>query len=142
VVIWKTPPDLEALNAVAKDSILGHLGIEIVEAGDDLLKGTMPVDERTVQPFGILHGGASVVLAESLGSVASLLCVDRNRQLPVGIEVNANHLRSVRQGKVVGVTRSVHLGRTMHVWDTCIATADGKPVCVSRLTVLVRDLEE
>jgi len=97
----------------------------------------MVVDQRTHQPFGLLHGGASVVLAESLGSMASYLIVDPSKYFCVGLEVNANHLRGVRSGRVTGVVRPVHIGRTTHVWDIRISNDEGKPSCISRLTVAV-----
>jgi len=115
----------------------GHLGIEFTEVGPDYLCGRMPVDERTRQPFGILHGGASAALAETLGSVASTLCLDLSEQYPVGLEINANHIRPVESGYVYGTAKAVHLGRRTHIWDIQIVNEAGKRVCVSRLTVMV-----
>ncbi|WP_045764819.1 hotdog fold thioesterase [Xanthomonas albilineans] len=133
---FREPVDLDALNADARDTLVAQLGIVFSEAGPDWLRATMPVDARTLQPYGILHGGASVVLAETLGSSAGNLCV-RPDQVCVGIEINANHLRSVRSGWVVGTTRPLHIGRTTQVWEIRIEDAAGKPVCVSRLTLAV-----
>ncbi|CBA17576.1 hotdog fold thioesterase [Xanthomonas albilineans] len=133
---FREPVDLDALNADARDTLVAQLGIVFSEAGSDWLRATMPVDARTLQPYGILHGGASVVLAETLGSSAGNLCV-RPDQVCVGIEINANHLRSVRSGWVVGTTRPLHIGRTTQVWEIRIEDAAGKPVCVSRLTLAV-----
>lgn len=135
--IWHAEVDLEALNAVHADNMDGHLGIEMTACGPDWLEGRMPVDARTRQPMGILHGGASVVLAESLGSVAANLCVDSERFFCVGQDINANHLRSVSEGFVTGVARPFHLGRTSQVWGIEITDAEGRPTCVARLTIAV-----
>jgi 1,4-dihydroxy-2-naphthoyl-CoA hydrolase len=130
--------DLSNLAFAHADSIVKHLGIEFTEAGEDYLVARMPVDGRTHQPFGILHGGASVVLAESLGSTASwLLLDDPTTQRAVGLEINANHLRSVRTGWVTGRCTPIHLGRTTHVWDIRITDEADKLVCISRLTVAI-----
>jgi len=131
------PVDIAALNAHARDTLVSHLGIVLTEAGPDWLRGTMPVDARTVQPYGILHGGASVALAETLGSVAGNLCVDTTRQMVVGLEINANHLRAMREGVVTGTARALHVGRSTQVWEIRIENDDGKPVCISRLTLAV-----
>lgn len=138
-MIWKTEPTLEVMNNIGKGSMSDHVGIEFVESGDDFLTAKMPVDQRTVQPFRILHGGASVVLAETLGSVASVLCLtDMSKQQAVGVEINANHLSSAREGSYVyGTVRPIRLGRTIHVWNIEIKNEQGKLVCVSRLTVAV-----
>lgn len=130
--------DLANLSFAHADSIVKHLGIEFTEVGDGYLVARMPVDGRTHQPFGILHGGASVVLAESLGSTASwMLLDDPTQQRAVGLEINANHLRSVREGWVYGRCTPIHTGRTTHVWDVRITDEHGKLVCVSRLTVAI-----
>lgn len=115
------------------------LEIKFSEVTDDSLSATMPVDSKTKQPFGILHGGASVVLAETVGSVASLLVIGEGDQIPVGLEINANHLRSVSSGFVTAKCTVIHLGRKTHVWDIKISGEDGKLVCVSRLTIAVID---
>ncbi|AQG79312.1 hotdog fold thioesterase [Spirosoma montaniterrae] len=130
--------DLNNLGFTHNQSIVGHLGIEFIEAGEGYLIARMPVDHRTHQPFGILHGGASVVLAESLGSVASFLMLpDPTTQRAVGLEINANHIRSVREGWVYGRCTPIHVGRSTHVWDIRITDEQNRPVCVSRLTIAV-----
>lgn len=128
---------LEALNAFRANTLVGHLGIEITNIGEDFLEGTMPVDERTHQPAGMLHGGASVVLAETLGSIASHLLIDRTNFVAVGLEVNANHLKGVKSGLVTGTARAIHIGRQTHVWDIRICNAEGQLTCISRLTMAV-----
>lgn len=139
-MLWKTQPDLEALNATNKNTLNDNLGVEFTEAGDDYLKARMPVDKRTIQPFGLLHGGANVALAETLGSVASLLCLeDPGKKAPVGVEINANHLRPVMKGYVTGTVKAVRVGRQMHVWSIEIHDEEGRLTCVSRITVAVVD---
>jgi len=135
-MIFRDPVDLDALNAAARDTLIAHLGIVFTEAGPDWLRATMPVDARTLQPYGLLHGGASVVLAETLGSSAGNLCVEPGR-ICVGLEINANHLRAARAGSVTGTARPLHVGRATQVWEIRIEDAAGKPVCVSRLTLAV-----
>lgn len=132
-----TAVSLETLRAIAQNSMAGHLGIEFTEIGPDFISAKMPVNERTRQPMGILHGGASVALAETLGSTASALCVDLDRQFPTGLAINANHLRPVESGFVYGTAKAVHLGQKTHVWEITIVNEDRKPVCVSRLTVMI-----
>ena len=117
--IWKKEFKIEELNLFAQDSIVGYVGIEYLEKGDDFITATMPVDKRTKQPLGILHGGASLVLAETLGSTASYLTLDDN-SYSVGLEINANHLKSVTSGRVKGVVKPVHLGKTTQIWDITI----------------------
>src|SRR5690606_14581100 len=123
----------------SRGTAMEPLGIVFTEIGPDYLRATMPVDARTRQPYGLLHGGASVLLAETLGSTAGMLCVDEGKGV-VGIEINANHLRGVRQGQVTGTVRPVHVGRSTQVWDIRIEDAAGRLACVSRLTVAVIDL--
>jgi 1,4-dihydroxy-2-naphthoyl-CoA hydrolase len=138
MAIWYDPtitPD--QLNPLSKNTMGEHLGMEITEVGEDYLRGRMPVDHRTRQPYGLLHGGASVALAETLGSVASAFVVDRSKYDCVGLEINANHLRGVREGFVTGTARPVHLGKTTHVWDIRIHDEREKLVCISRLTVAI-----
>jgi len=137
--IWQRPLTLEALNALSEGNMGAHLGIEFVEIGPDFLRATMPVDHRTKQPFGLLHGGASVVLAETIGSTAANCCVNSETQYCVGLDVNANHLRPVRTGRVVGTARPLHRGRSTHVWQIHIRDAEERLVCVSRLTMAVID---
>jgi 1,4-dihydroxy-2-naphthoyl-CoA hydrolase len=130
--------NLENLIGVHQDSIVGHLGIEFLEATETYLTARMPVDKRTHQPFGILHGGASVVLAESLGSTASVLRLeDPLKQRAVGLEINANHIRSVSSGWVYGTCTAIHIGRSTHVWDIRITDEQDRLVCVSRLTIAI-----
>ncbi|MET1025466.1 MAG: hotdog fold thioesterase [Pseudoxanthomonas sp.] len=137
-MVFRAPVDLDALNAMSAGNLVGHLGIVITEVGDDWLRGTMPVEARTHQPFGLLHGGASVVLAETLGSLAGGLSVlDPQTQAVVGLEINANHIRGEKSGLVTGTARAVHIGRSTQVWDIRIENARGKLVCVSRLTLAV-----
>ncbi|MDZ4699860.1 MAG: hotdog fold thioesterase [Rhodothermales bacterium] len=135
--IWHSPIDLVQLNAWGQSVMAGHLGIVITAVGDDFLEGTMPVDPRTHTPFGILHGGASVVLAETLGSVGGTLCIDQRTHHCVGLDINANHIRGVRGGRVVGVARPFHLGKTTHVWHIEIRDEQQRLVNVSRLTLAV-----
>jgi 1,4-dihydroxy-2-naphthoyl-CoA hydrolase len=135
--IWFSHPDQPQLFAMAANTMIDHLGIEFTELGDDFLSARMPVDRRTVQPARLLHGGASVALAETLGSAASYLCVDPAQHNVVGIEVNANHVRAVRSGWVTGVARPIHLGKSTHVWDIRIVDDQDRLVCVARLTMAV-----
>lgn len=130
---------LQDLNKIGENTIASHIGIEFTETGKDYLCGKMPVDHRTVQPFGILHGGASVVLAETLGSVASAMRIDGSKQLCVGLEVNANHVRSVKNGYVYGKAQLVHLGKKTHIWDIRIVNDTNDLVCISRITIAVLD---
>ena len=136
--IWRVTPDPEVLTKRAAGSMLGFLGIVFTEAGPDFLRATLPVGERTVQPYGLLHGGASVALAESLGSVASTCCIDTERYMCVGQEINANHLRGVPSGNTVTATaRPFHLGARSHVWHIEIRDSSERLVCVSRLTMAI-----
>ncbi|MGI3428721.1 hotdog fold thioesterase [Providencia stuartii] len=135
-MIWRRKFTLDHMAEMAKGCMLGHLGIEITGYGDDYLEGTMPVDQRTKQPFGLLHGGASVVLAESLGSIAGYLCSEGEQRV-VGLEINANHIRSATQGVVKGVCKPVHLGRRQQVWNIDIFNEKGQLCCTSRLTTSV-----
>jgi len=128
---------LETLNALSADTVIAHLGIVFTAAGDDWLQATMPVDARTHQPYGILHGGASVVLAETLGSSAGNLCVDTRQWICVGLEINANHVRAKREGTVTGTARALHVGRSTQLWDIRIEDEQGRLVCTSRLTLAV-----
>lgn len=133
--IWRTQTSPDVLNQNVRMTMVDHLGIEFLEVGDDYVKARMPVDRRTIQPFGLLHGGASVALAETLGSVAANLCVDREKKMCVGLEINANHLRPVTNGFVYGVARPVHVGDTTQVWEIRILNEQDKLVCISRLTL-------
>ncbi len=129
----------EALNQMNHENMLGHLGIEFTEVNDTSLTARMPVDHRTRQPMGLLHGGASVALAESLGSVASYLCVDPKKYACVGLEINANHIKGVRAGFVYGTVRPLHVGKRTHVWEIRVTNETQQLVCISRLTVAVID---
>ncbi len=134
--IWKTQMSVPELQRFMKNTLVEHLGIEIVEIGDDYLKASMPVDTRTHQPMGILHGGASVVLAETVGSMAAQLAAEPGHPC-VGLEVNANHLSSIKTGLVYGTAKPIHIGRSTQVWDIRIMDEHDKAVCVSRLTMSV-----
>lgn len=137
---FRRRPSLEELNRGGGACVIGRLGIEITEQGEDFVRGTMPVDERTKQPFGLLHGGSSVLLAETLASWAANLCLDDPvRQQAVGLEINANHIRAVTSGVVTGTARPVHVGRGTQVWDVRVEDEQGRLVCVSRLTVAIRE---
>lgn len=136
-------PSLDDINRRSPDNALGSLGIVITEQGEDFLRGTMPVDHRTKQPFGLLHGGASVLLAETLASLAANLCLeDPAHQQAVGLEINANHLRAVTEGMVTGTARPVHVGRSTQVWEIRIEDERARLVCLSRLTLAMRNHRE
>lgn len=137
--IWSRDYSLEELNAMSRGNMVGHLGIEITAIGADFLRGRMPVDARTRQPAGLLHGGASVALAETLGSFAANLVRNPQGSMGdcVGLEINANHLRGVRSGWVAGEARPLHLGRSTQVWEIRISDEQERLVCVSRLTMAV-----
>lgn len=137
--IWHIPFPLEEANSKGLNCANGHLGIEILEVGNDYLKARMPVDRRTRQPAGVLHGGVSVALAETLASWAAAYAVDPNRFHCVGQEINANHIRAVREGWVYGTARPHHLGKKSHVWEVKIKNEDGQLVCISRITMAVLD---
>jgi 1,4-dihydroxy-2-naphthoyl-CoA hydrolase len=139
-MIWTTRPDATTINSYSNDHMGHHLGIEITEIGDDYITGRMPVNEKTRQPYGILHGGASCVLAETLGSLGGAFCVDTQTQIVVGLEINANHLRPAFDGYVIGTARPIHVGKTTQVWDIKIVNEKGDLVCISRLTLAVRDM--
>lgn len=135
---WKRRPSLDQLNALTPGTLGEALGIQLTALDDEALRGTMPVDPRTRQPFGLLHGGASVALAETLGSLAAWLCLDDpEREHAVGLEINANHVRALREGVVTGSARPEHLGRSTQVWSIRIEDEAGRLVCVSRLTMAV-----
>ncbi|WP_339414661.1 MULTISPECIES: hotdog fold thioesterase [unclassified Pseudomonas] len=140
--LWRTQPNIEQLNAMQKNTIGELLDIRFDSVDDESLTASMVVDHRTHQPYGLLHGGASVVLAETVGSTAAYLCIDPAKFYCVGLEVNANHLRGVRSGRVTAVTRAIHIGRTTQVWDIRLTSDDGKASCISRLTMAVVPLGE
>jgi len=135
--IFHGPVSLQGLNELSDGTLISHLGIVFTAVGDDWLQATMPVDARTHQPYGLLHGGASVVLAETLGSTAGNLCVDAASRVCVGLEINANHVRAKREGHVTGTARAVHVGRSTQLWDIRIEDEQGRLVCTSRLTLAV-----
>jgi uncharacterized protein (TIGR00369 family) len=137
LTIWKNLATLDALNALSKGTAIESMGIVFTEIGDETLRAEMPVDGRTRQPFGVLHGGASVVLAETLGSTASYLSIEPGWE-SLGIDINANHLLAVREGKVTGTVRPIRLGKSIQVWAIEIHDAAGALVCVARLTTTVR----
>jgi 1,4-dihydroxy-2-naphthoyl-CoA hydrolase len=134
--IWFRDYTVEQVNARGTGTLMEHLEIRVTELGPDSITGTMPVDHRTKQPVGLLHGGASVALAESLASTAGNLCVDREKQYCVGLEINANHVSSSTSGKVTGVSRPIHLGKTTQVWETRITQGE-RLICISRMTLAV-----
>ena len=130
---------LTSLNQMSQGTMLEHLGIEFTDVTSETISAKMPVDHRTRQPMGLLHGGASVALAESIGSVASYLSVDTEKQACVGLDINANHLKGVQEGWVYGTAQALHLGRRTHVWEIRVTNEDQQLVCISRLTVAVID---
>lgn len=130
---------LHLLNSLSANTLVSHLGIEFTEVGNDFLAAKMPVDSRTHQPFGLLHGGASVALAETLGSVAAHACVNQQLQYCVGLEINANHVKGVREGYVVGTATPVHIGKRTQVWQIRIENEQHELVCISRITMAVID---
>ena len=135
--IWRSPRTVEELNENRKGTLIENLGILFTEIGADFVRGTMPVDTRTVQPYGLLHGGASVALAETLGSMGASMCVDAAEYQVVGQEINANHVRAARSGLVTGTARAAHVGGRTHVWTIEIVNEAQKLVCISRITMAV-----
>ncbi|MEO1492116.1 MAG: hotdog fold thioesterase [Pseudomonadota bacterium] len=138
--IWHVRPTVEIMQETHENTMVAHLGIAFTEIGDDFVAGRMPADNRTSQPMGIVHGGASVVLAETLGSAAANWVVDRDLYRALGQEVNANHLRPAKSGWVTGVARPIHLGRRSQVWGIELTDDNGKLTCISRLTMAVVEL--
>lgn len=136
MTLWKKTISKDLMQQAHADTAVSHLGIEVIEIGEDFLRARMPVDARTKQPFGLLHGGCSVVLAETLGSMAAYYAVPEGHHA-VGLDINANHLRPATSGWVTGTTRAVHIGRTTHVWHIDISDDAGKLVCVSRITMAI-----
>jgi 1,4-dihydroxy-2-naphthoyl-CoA hydrolase len=136
-MIWYGTIDHKSIKRMGENNLSAHLGIEFTEIGDNYIKATMPVDHRTKQPYGLLHGGASVALAETVGSYASHLVVDASKFQTVGIEINANHIRKVSSGIVTACAKPIHLGKTTHVWSIEITDESSNLVCISRLTVAV-----
>jgi 1,4-dihydroxy-2-naphthoyl-CoA hydrolase len=136
MAIWRSLIALEVLNS-RTDTMIANVGIKFTEIGEDFVRATMPVDSRTVQPHGLLHGGASVALAETLGSTGAAMCVDADQYQVVGQEINANHVRAARSGLVTGTARPVHIGGRTQVWSIEIVNDAGKLVCISRITMAV-----
>ena len=136
-MIWFKKYDLSNAKLMAKNTMLEHLDIRIEEIKDNALIGSMPVDHRTVQPYGILHGGASVTLAETLGSLAAHMTIDETKYQTVGLDINANHIKSVRQGRVKGVAQPIHIGKSTQVWEIKIFDEEGRLTCISRITMAV-----
>jgi 1,4-dihydroxy-2-naphthoyl-CoA hydrolase len=128
---------VDSLNKLGKDTMVEYLGIEFTEIGIDYIKAKMPVDHRTRQPYKVLHGGASVVLAETLGSVAANCVVDPEKYYCVGLDINANHLRAQKDGYVYGTTKSIHIGKSTQVWEIKIENEDGHLICISRITMAI-----
>jgi 1,4-dihydroxy-2-naphthoyl-CoA hydrolase len=140
--IWRSlNVSLDQLNENGANTMAAFLGMEFTEIGPDYLRMMMPVNERTRQPYGLLHGGASVALAETVGSVASSLIIDPEKQFCVGLDINANHVRGIKEGYVHAIARPLHLGGTTHVWDIKICDEHNKLICISRLTVAIRDIK-
>ena len=135
--IWYRTPDPALIDALSKGTIDEHLGIKITRVGDDYLSGTMPADKRTFQPYGIVHGGANVVLAETLGSIAGAHVIDTNSLLCLGQEVSATHLRPVSSGMVTGTARPIHLGKRSHVWEIRLENDQGKLSCIAKLILAI-----
>lgn len=136
-MVFLTRPSLEQLNFTREETMVSHLGIEITGIGEDYLEATMPVDHRTKQPMGLLHGGANVALAETLGSLAASLTIDQTKQACVGLEINANHIKSVRDGKVKGVAKPIHIGKTTQIWEIKIYNEAEQLCCISRITMAI-----
>lgn len=137
--IWMHKASVDELNELSNHTMVSHLGIEFTEIGDDYLRAKMPVDHYTQQPDGLLHGGASVTLAETLGSVAGNLCIDRSKKMCVGLDINANHIRSTRSGSVSGITKAIHIGVSTQIWEIRITNEKNSLICVARLTLVVLD---
>jgi len=140
--MFKNDFTLEQMNKFAENTMFDNLGIELTEIGDDFLKAKMPVDHRTKQPLGLLHGGASVALAETLGSIGATMTVDINKQYCVGLEINANHIKSARDGYVEGIAKPLHIGRKTQVWEIKITNEAKQLVCVSRITMAVMNIKK
>ncbi len=137
MAIWKQSIELDRINAWNSNSLVEHLGMRVTEIGEDFVRGTMPVDKRTIQPFGLLHGGASVALAESLGSLGANLVLEAGKEMAVGLDINANHVRTATSGLVIGTARPLHLGRSTQVWEIRIEDEQQELICISRLTMAV-----
>jgi 1,4-dihydroxy-2-naphthoyl-CoA hydrolase len=139
MALFNSNATLDILNKMSTNTMVTHLGIEFTRIGEDFIEAKMPVDHRTHQPMGLLHGGASVALAETLGSVAAACCIDLTKQYCVGLDINANHIKGVREGFVIGITRPVHVGKKTQVWEIKITNEQNELVCISRITMAVID---
>ncbi len=139
MAIWFRSYTLDELSALNEDTLTSHIGIQLTEIGEDFLKGTMPVDRRTKQPMGIVHGGASVALAETLGSIAANMVINPEEKVCVGLDINANHVRSASSGTITGVAKPLHLGASTHVWSIEMFNDQAQLTCVSRITMAVLD---
>jgi 1,4-dihydroxy-2-naphthoyl-CoA hydrolase len=137
--IFTHVPSLALLNKMSVNTMVIHLGIEFTSIGEDYIEAKMPVDHRTHQPMGLLHGGASVALAETLGSVGASCCIDMSKSYCVGLEINANHIKSVRSGYVIGIAKPIHLGKKTQVWEIRITNEQKELVCISRITMAILD---
>lgn len=137
MAIWKTEVDINVLQQHRKNTLVEHLGIEYLEIGDDFVKARMPVDDRTRQPLGLLHGGAHVALAESIGSMAANMCLDNSKEYALGLDINSNHIRSVKEGFVIGIAKPVHLGGKTQIWEIKIYDEKDRLLNISRLTMIV-----
>ena len=131
--------ELQAINSMGEGGMIQHLGIEFTEVGEDYLKATMPVDHRTKQPLGLLHGGASVALAETMGSLGATLCIDLTKHYAVGLDINTNHIKSAKEGFVTGIAQPIHMGKRTHVWGVEIKNEQDQLVAVSRITMAILD---
>jgi 1,4-dihydroxy-2-naphthoyl-CoA hydrolase len=137
--IWMYQASVEDLTKLCENTMISFIGIEFIEIGENYIRAKMPVDHRTHQPDGLLHGGASVVLAETLGSIASNLCIDRKHKVCVGLDINANHVRAARSGYVIGTANPIHLGVSTHIWEIKITNEQKSLICIARLTMAVLD---
>lgn len=135
--IWFKEVNLEDMKKRHQNTLVSHVGIELTHIGEDTLEGTMPVDERTIQPFKLLHGGASCVLSETLGSIAANMCIDTNEKMAVGQHIEATHLRSATKGRVKGIAKAIYLGRTSHTWRIEIYNDEGKLICDSKIVMAI-----
>ncbi|MEN2282749.1 hotdog fold thioesterase [Algoriphagus sp. SE2] len=138
-MVFKRKPSLEELNNQSLNTMVSHLGIFFIDISENSISATMPVDERTKQPMGLLHGGANVVLAETLGSIASSLTIDIGKKACVGLEINANHIKAVRSGLVTGTTTPIHIGQSTQIWEIKITNDKGQLSCISRITMAIID---
>jgi len=129
----------ESLNKFSENTLISHIGIEFTQVGDNFIEAKMPVDQRTQQPLGLLHGGASVTLAETLGSVAAFCCIDNSTKYCVGLDINANHIKSARSGYVYGMASPAHIGKKTHVWEIRIVNEEKELICISRITMAIID---